>query len=131
MRSFCPPSLHQCSVSRVFKASQSYTERREVETRMWCHRGSNSRPRTPKAAHTPTVPSSIRNQIDGKNVSLFEGSTFWIICFLCQQDDSQCTHFKIAMKIPTFVKFPRLCFISQPTSVVTKRRNDLQPPKTI
>ena len=29
-----PPSLHQCSVLRVFKASQSYTERREVETRM-------------------------------------------------------------------------------------------------
>ena len=29
-----PPSLYQCSVLRVFKASQSYTERREVETRM-------------------------------------------------------------------------------------------------
>ena len=31
MRSFYPPSLHQCSVLVVFKASQSYTERREVE----------------------------------------------------------------------------------------------------
>ena len=29
-----PPSLHYCSVLRVFKASQSYTERREVEIRM-------------------------------------------------------------------------------------------------
>ena len=28
------PPLHQCSVLRVFKARQSYTERREVETRM-------------------------------------------------------------------------------------------------
>ena len=27
-----PPSLHQCSFLRVFKASQSYTERREAET---------------------------------------------------------------------------------------------------
>ena len=51
-----PPSLHQCSVLRVFKASQSYTERREVETRIWCHQGSNSGPRAPKVAHLPTVP---------------------------------------------------------------------------
>ena len=51
MRSFCPPSLHQCSVFRVFKTSQSYTERREVETRMWCHQGFNQ-----DLAHTPTVP---------------------------------------------------------------------------
>ena len=29
-----PPSLHQCSVLRVFKAGPSYSERREVETRM-------------------------------------------------------------------------------------------------
>ena len=29
-----PHSLNKCSVLRVFKASQSYTERREVEIRM-------------------------------------------------------------------------------------------------
>ena len=30
---------------------------RKVETWMWCHQRSNSRPRAPKAAHQPTVPS--------------------------------------------------------------------------
>ena len=29
-----PPSLNQCSFLRVFKGSQGYTVRREVETRM-------------------------------------------------------------------------------------------------
>ena len=29
-----PPSLHRCSILRVFKARQSYTERREVEAQM-------------------------------------------------------------------------------------------------
>ena len=33
------PSPYQWSVLRVFKASQSYTERREFKTRMRCHRG--------------------------------------------------------------------------------------------
>ena len=54
MRSFPPPpptSLHQCSVLRVFKASQSYTERREVKkgcdvtgdrTRNFAHRRSRT-----------------------------------------------------------------------------------------
>ena len=44
-------SLHQFSVLRVFKVGENYTERREVETRMWCHWGSNSRPRALRAAH--------------------------------------------------------------------------------
>ena len=39
-------SLHQCSLLRVFKAFQSYTERREVRTRMWCRWGLNSGPCT-------------------------------------------------------------------------------------
>ena len=44
-----PPISINASFLRVFKARQSYTERREVETTIWCHRGSNSRPRTLKA----------------------------------------------------------------------------------
>ena len=43
------PPLYQRSVLRVFKAIKSYTERREFKTRMWCHRGSYSEPRAPKA----------------------------------------------------------------------------------
>ena len=40
VRWFSSPSLHQCSVLRVFKTGQSYTERREVKlkTRTWCTR---------------------------------------------------------------------------------------------
>ena len=47
-----PTSLHQCTVLRVFKASQSYTERREVKTRMWCHRASNSKLRALRRSRT-------------------------------------------------------------------------------
>ena len=36
-----PLSFHQRSILRVFKGSWSYTERRSVETRIWCHRGSS------------------------------------------------------------------------------------------
>ena len=36
VRSFSPPSLHQCSVLRVFKASQSYTEREKLSSKQGC-----------------------------------------------------------------------------------------------
>ena len=45
------PSLHQCSILREFKARQNYTVRREVETRMGCHRESTSGTTALKALH--------------------------------------------------------------------------------
>ena len=50
-----PPPSHQYSVLRVFKATLSYTERKEVETRMW-DLGIELGTLCTRAAHQPTVP---------------------------------------------------------------------------